>query len=111
MQVQQETKIQKLEQGLKRVFAAALDRKEGKITSKQLLRTADRASWDSTRLFDDYLVPAQNLKLDAVGTLFTETGHPGHRFLAELTRKWMQSRHYMPLTLTFGTYSAITLIF
>ncbi|KAJ6093158.1 hypothetical protein N7486_008447 [Penicillium sp. IBT 16267x] len=101
MQARQETKIHKLEKGLKQVFAAALDRKEGKITSHQLLRTADRASWNSTRLFDDDLIPARDLKLKAVGTLFTKTGNPGRHFLAELTQKWMKSRQYTPLTETF----------
>lgn len=104
METRQQTRIHKLEQGIKQVFAAALDRTEGKISSTQLKRTADRATWNATRLFDDYIIPAQNLKLEAVGALFTETGNPGHRFLAEPSLMWMKSRHYIPLTRTFGTY-------
>lgn len=109
MPARQETRIHKLEQGVKQVFAAALDRTEGKITSKQLKRTADRATWNTTRLFNDYFIPARNMKLEDVDALFTGTGNPGHRFLAEPSLMWMKSRHYIPLTRTFGMCSAITL--
>ncbi|KAJ5916432.1 hypothetical protein N7504_000447 [Penicillium tannophilum] len=101
MQARQETRIHKLEQGVKQVFAAALDKTEGKITTKQLKRTADRATWNTTRLLDDYYIPTRDLKLKGVDALFTETGNPGHRFLAEPSLMWMKSRHYIPLTRTF----------
>lgn len=111
MQARQETRIHKLEQGVKQVFAAALDRTEGKITSKQLKRTADRATWNTARLLDDYFIPARDLKLKGVDALFTETGNPGHRFLAEPSLMWMKSRHYIPLTRTFGMVLLSLLIY
>lgn len=111
MQARQETRIHKLEQGVKQVFAAALDKTEGKITTKQLKRTADRATWNTTRLLDDYYIPTRDLKLKGVDALFTETGNPGHRFLAEPSLMWMKSRHYIPLTRTFGMVLLSLLIY
>ncbi|KAJ5648308.1 hypothetical protein N7490_004680 [Penicillium lividum] len=96
MKDQQHTRLHKLKHGIQLVFTAAVDRTESKITSRQLLRTADRP-------FFDTLIPAETRTIDDVGSLFTNTGNIGLRFLAEvdITRKWMKSRPEINLTRTF----------
>ncbi|KAJ5760816.1 hypothetical protein N7520_007972 [Penicillium odoratum] len=96
MKDQQHTRLHKLKQGMQLVFAAAIDRTESKITPRWLLRIADRP-------FFDTLIPAESRTIDDVGSLFTNTGNIGLRFLAEvdITRKWMKSRLEINLTRTF----------